>query len=636
MNEKFFASARWIWENNAPGADEYADFSDRFSYDGGKVTLRLSCDSNYVLHINGKLVNFGQYPDYPFYKVVDEIDITPWCLLGENTIDVQVWYYGITFASTYFKGNAGLIYEAVCECGKVLAASGKGTRSRLSATYRQHYGKAITGQLGLSYYAVLNGQPAEWHDAVEVENAVTFARRPIDFLKLEERAPMTVLKNEGDHYLIDLGRETVGFLDLEFVSALPQKILVTFGEHIEKGGVHRNIGGRDFSVELDAGAGENACLSLFRRLGCRYLEIFCESPIEARYLGLRPVNYPLTFKPFDAGNELRQNIYDTCCRTLQLCMHDHYEDCPWREQALYALDSRNQMLCGYYTFGEYKFARASLLLMAKGVRPDKLIPICAPSSFDLPIASFSLIYPVQVCEYVEHSGDLSILDEVYPVVRGIIDRFAGEIIPETGLIPRLPWPVWNFYEWTPGSDNGGDLGRGPNAPYTVQYDLILNCMFLNTLAHFRRLAEIRGDRFDFDEDAMRAAIRAMFFDADKTIFHAVTDGDYCTRLGNALAVLTGVSTGEEAAAIGEKLKTNEGMVDISLSMNTFLYDALLKLDAGNRDFILADIDEKYGHMLSCGATSFWETLIGSRDFGEAGSLCHGWSALPAYYFHKLL
>ena len=100
MNEKLFASSRWIWENSAPAADEYADFSQSFRYDGGKVTLRLSADSNYVLHINGKLVNFGQYPDYPFYKIYDEIDITPWCLLGENTLDIQVWYYGVTFSST--------------------------------------------------------------------------------------------------------------------------------------------------------------------------------------------------------------------------------------------------------------------------------------------------------------------------------------------------------------------------------------------------------------------------------------------------------------------------------------------------------------------------------------------------------
>ena len=29
-------------------------------------------------------------------------------------------------------------------------------------------------------------------------------------------------------------------------------------------------------------------------------------------------------------------------------------------------------------------------------------------------------------------------------------------------------------------------------------------------------------------------------------------------------------------------------------------------------------------------------LLGAEDFGGAGSLCHGWSALPVYYLSKLL
>ncbi len=41
-----------------------------------------------------------------------------------------------------------------------------------------------------------------------------------------------------------------------------------------------------------------------------------------------------------------QKIYDVSIYTLKCCMHEHYEDCPWREQALYTMDSRNQMLCG--------------------------------------------------------------------------------------------------------------------------------------------------------------------------------------------------------------------------------------------------------------------------------------------------
>ena len=44
---------------------------------------------------------------------------------------------------------------------------------------------------------------------------------------------------------------------------------------------------------------------------------------------------------------------------------------------------------------------------------------------------------------------------------------------------------------------------------------------------------------------------------------------------------------------------------------------------------------KFGKMMDAGATSFWETEKGEADFGGAGSLCHGWSALPVYFYTVL-
>jgi hypothetical protein len=41
-------------------------------------------------------------------------------------------------------------------------------------------------------------------------------------------------------------------------------------------------------------------------------------------------------------------------------------------------------------------------------------------------------------------------------------------------------------------------------------------------------------------------------------------------------------------------------------------------------------------MVESGSTTVWETEIGASDFHGAGSLCHGWSAMPIYYYHKLL
>ena len=72
-------------------------------------------------------------------------------------------------------------------------------------------------------------------------------------------------------------------------------------------------------------------------------------------------------------------------------------------------------------------------------------------------------------------------------------------------------------------------------------------------------------------------------------------------------------------------------------MRCFEYDALLLLDKDRyREEILLDIDRRWGKMLDEGATTFFETELGAADFNGAGSLCHGWSAIPVYYYHILL
>ena len=72
-------------------------------------------------------------------------------------------------------------------------------------------------------------------------------------------------------------------------------------------------------------------------------------------------------------------------------------------------------------------------------------------------------------------------------------------------------------------------------------------------------------------------------------------------------------------------------------MRCFPYDALLKTDrARYAPWVIGDIDRRYEKMLAAGATSFWETEKGEQDFSRAGSLCHGWSAMPVYYYHLLL
>lgn len=69
----------------------------------------------------------------------------------------------------------------------------------------------------------------------------------------------------------------------------------------------------------------------------------------------------------------------------------------------------------------------------------------------------------------------------------------------------------------------------------------------------------------------------------------------------------------------------------------YKFDAMLSVSKqkyANR--ILEEIDRDFGYMLQEGATTFWETIKGEADFCGAGSLCHGWSALPICYYRILM
>ena len=110
-------------------------------------------------------------------------------------------------------------------------------------------------------------------------------------------------------------------------------------------------------------------------------------------------------------------------------------------------------------------------------------------------------------------------------------------------------------------------------------------------------------------------------------------GDEYTVLGNALAILAGLELDKEYVC--EKIVNGE-LFDCSLSMKIFKYDALLAMDKEKyQEWVLNEIRREYGKMLESGNT-VWETIDGASAFEDAGSLCHGWSAMPIYYFKKLL
>ena len=626
-----FKEAKWIWYDKAGSQNSHGEFFGEFYAD--RAACKISCDGDYTLFVNGKFASSNQYGDFEHYKSVDEIDITPYLTEGKNVLALLVWHFGKD-TQRYKRYTPGVICEVLAG-DVVVFATNEDTLCRQSPSYVNGFEREISSQLGFSYKydstkedLWVLGQGKSFKKAYPVDKKCDFVPRPNKKLLLGAFVNSSLIAQEENCYLYDLGREYVGLLSFELEARDNCPISISYGECLENGHVKRKIGARDFSVDYIASLGENKYTNYMLRLACRYIEIKSEKPITVKKIGLIPQYYPVKERDFGFLKGEDYEIYNACLNTLRLCMMEHYVDCPWREQCLYAFDSRNQMLSGYFAFenGNFDYARSNLLLMSKDRRGDGLLSICYPCGIDLTIPSFSLYYIVAIKEYIEASRDTEIIKEVTPKLTEIIKTFLDNC--KDGLVCTFKNDChWNFYDWSPYSDGylKNDKKGYPDAMASILAVLALNS--------YKKICELCTLPFTFDKkiEELKKNIVAAFYDCEREIF---TSYSQPTALVNALAVLAGIVEGEKARVICAKL-AEQSLIPCSLSMKCFVYDALLKTDREKyADFVLNDIRKTYLPMLETGTV--WETAVGHSDFDNAGSLCHGWSSTPIYYYWLLL
>lgn len=693
-----FEKARWITIGQQC-ENEYNDFIDIFNLKNyNKTVINISAETNYELYINGEFVSSGQYHDYREHKIHDEIDITCFCKFGKNKLAI-IGYSQRAESSCYTNKNLGIIYEVCCD-GTIVVSSGENTLGRRSIDYISGDMDMITGQIGFTF-SYDNTKYDGWKDANYIPKTFTKADiladkvalylRPIEKLTLKGgearivsqgvfkfldtnptlsetlqkayisyRHPLevfgsvdknvfpknkpTIMQADGNVYMIiDLAEECSGYFTLDVFVKKNCQMYVAFGEHLEDMRVRSYISGRCFSFDISLKKGRNVFTNYMRRLGLRYLMVYAETEyIELNNINIIRSEYPLRINTPNFTKPLWNRIYNVAVNTLKVCMHEHYEDTPWREQSLYAMDSRTQMLCGYYAFNEYNFAKASLNLLAQSLREDNLISLCAPMTRQtdrLSIMSFSLIYFVQLYEYLKYSGDGEFFKETVEKVKCVIDNFIGRIEPN-GLITNFcKREHWNFYEWTDGLDGNFDIVPDK------RYECPLNAFFSLALKALSCGYELLGDKIEAKRygelaNKLNKAIDKVFYDDEKKCYCSFYESDgakhHCAELTQSLVLCCGAAPLYRKKILAQSLIEGNDWVKTSLSHSIFKYDALLlKNDEQCDRFIIDDIERLWGQMLYNGATSFWETIDGANAFNLAGSLSHGWSAVPIYVFNKI-
>lgn len=663
-----FQNAKRIWRAHNGEPNQYALFDVSFAKADRAATLFIRADNRYFATLNGKEILAQQYSDYPHHPTYDAIEIDAAALSrGENRLQILA-YCQNEDSSTYRTGEPSLIFELIDRDGRSLIASGADTPVTADTGYVSGPVEKISPQLSYSfrYDAALADAPT-FAPPILLSDIDVYHPRPIPQLSIgapvhpsvvsvgtffsasastgglrvmgdrlipTNRAPLDLPltfrggSGDGIYLTIDFGAETVGLPLLEITTSARVQIDVAFGEHIEDGRVRAVIGDRDFTFSVKTRVGHQRLFFPIKRYACRYLELHVRTTaFTLHYAGLRPVEYPFVEQtPPPLNTPADERLYRASLRTLRCCAHEHYEDGPWREQALYALDSRNQMLFGYDAFGETRLAREGLRLLALGQREDGLLELCAPARVPVNIPSFSLIWIHALSEYVARTKDADLLREMLPIAERILAFFAAD--EESGLI-RTPRGYWNYYEWSEGlNGEGKDELSHPlllEAPLQAFYALALLAMASMT----------EDARYTERHRLLRESYARGFYDAEKDgyrLSNVRRDTPELVQILTARAELC--SDAAEKSRLLDRIGTGAFLPAVTLSHRIFYYEALLDEDnAAAR--MLDDVRRHYLTMVERGATTLYETEEGAAAFDGAGSLCHGWSAAPVYVYFRI-
>ena len=681
----------WIWTDNNPDViNAYAEFYQEFDYTGEDTILNISAADKYAVWVNDTFAGCGQYDDCSSYKIYDTIDISNYCKPGKNRLAVLVYYEGVGRANCV-KSQPKLWFSL--KCGDQRYNSGANTLARKVAAYTSGEIEHISPQCGFTfYYDARLENSGQWQPAVCIDCSIVPIPRPIKRLDILPAAAGKLLNQgvfisdkafcnkaaaemmytdliapryaeefisfkpkhsdvqkyaayqfdlpcdgytfitpddyDGVYMVIDLGCELSGFPLLEIAAEEGTVFDIAYGEHLDDGRVRSYVGERNFAFRYTAKEGRQSFAYYFKRCTGRYLELHVRTkkPFTLYHLSIRHTQYPLEIMPYPETlrDSLQKKIYDISVDTLRLCMHEHYEDCPWREQALYAMDSRNQALAGYYAFAEYDFPYASWKLFEPFMRDDGTFPLTVPSENRKTIPSFNLAWVIACEELVTYGGEK--YNTFGPAIRKMLDSFAAKA--EDGILSSFEGTqYWNFFEWADG------LAGRNNVSETPKKSAALTLFFYAALRSYKRLFD--DGRYAKVMKDIEDNFHKVFWDKESSAYRTFAGEKHFAELVQALALWCELVPAEIAPHLRSTLaKEDNPWVKVTISHFIYKIDALMLEPEKYYDCINQQIMKLWSKMVYAGSTAFWETIDGGDAFYKAGSLCHGWSATPIYFWHK--
>ncbi len=258
----------------------------------------------------------------------------------------------------------------------------------------------------------------------------------------------------------------------------------------------------------------------FEWTGFRYLQLTIRNasePLTIHHVALNFTTYPVEERGnFVSSDDLLNRIWQAGAMTLQLCMHDAFEDCPQREQRQFVGDAYIEALTNYVTFGDPYLTAKFLRQVLQSQRADGMTQVATPSDFGaagtITITDFCLYWLMAIREYVRYTGDVAILDELYPGIERALAWFARHVDTD-GLLNNLPH--WLFVDWATIDKRGQST--------------IINAQYVHTLMMSAELAELytlptRAQQWRTLGEQVKTAINHFLWDEERGVYVGCAHG----------------------------------------------------------------------------------------------------------------
>jgi hypothetical protein len=501
-----------------------------------KALLWISGDDYYKFYVNGRFVEQGPEPAYPFVQPYYRLDVTRFLEEGSNCLAAHVYYHGLaTRAFNSADNRSGLVLKL-----ELSFADGSKRTVETDRTWRCLQSKAFPHDRIFGYATQFNENidmrevPIGWRragfdDSAWLEPLVEwqdhrFVEAVTPPLQHWRADPVVFKEKSPGRFFIDFGGEVVGHTRIRVQGRAGHVMTVWHGEELLAPGDkdyapetvrHAMRCNCDYQDKVTLTDGENL-VEFYDYRGFRYVELIDASGTPEVWVDVRHHRFDEEASSFDSSSEILNGIWRISKRGVQMGCQGVIVDCPTREKGQYTGDTYMTVLSQLLLTGDRTLTKAALLSFHHSQRFDQGMLCVAPGGFHQELAEWSLLWPVMMEYYYQVTGDRQFVVEM--VDAGALDQLMdwfGELETSSGLLAGVDRRKWVLVDWPANLRGGYDYEGTKDGVNTV-----INAFYYGSLRSAARLmrdAGRDGTVYDRRADRLRAAFHRELLDPDKGI-----------------------------------------------------------------------------------------------------------------------